>query len=51
MNYLNGGQSLNFSDIKNEIFYAVGAGSTVEDIMGYDTSNGNNYNFDLVPVP
>lgn len=49
MNYLNGGQSLNFSDIKNEIFYAVGAGSTVTDIMGYDTNNGNNYNFDLVP--
>ena len=49
MNYLNGGQSLDFSDIKNEIFYAVGAGSTVEDCMGYDTSNGNNYNFDLVP--
>lgn len=48
MNYLNGGQSLDFSDIKDEIFYAVGAGSTVEDIMGYDTSNGNNYNFDLV---
>lgn len=49
MNYLNGGQSLDFSDIKNEIFYAVGRGSTVEDYMGYDTSNGNNYNFDLVP--
>ena len=49
MNYLNGGQSLNFSDIKNEIFYAVGPGSTVEDYMGYDTSTGNNYNFDLVP--
>ena len=49
MNYLNGGQSLDFSDIKNEIFYAVGAGSTGEDYMGYDTSNGNNYNFDLVP--
>ena len=49
MNYLNGGQSLNFSDIKNEIFYAVGRGSTVEDCMGYDTSNDNNYNFDLVP--
>lgn len=49
MNYLNGGRHLNFSDIKNEILYAVGAGSTVEDIMGYDTSNGNNYyNFDLV---
>ena len=48
MNYLNGGKILDFSDIKNEIFYAVGAGSTVEDIMGYDTNNGNNYNFDLV---
>ncbi len=49
MNYLNGGRHLNFSDIKNEILYAVGAGSTVEDYMGYDTRNGNNYNFDLVP--
>ena len=51
MNYLNGGKILDFSDIKDEIFYAVGAGSTVTDIMGYDTSNGNgnNYNFDLVP--
>ena len=49
MNYLNGGKILDFSDIKDEIFYAVGAGSTVEDYMGYDTSNGNNYNFDLVP--
>ncbi len=49
MNYLNGGQSLNFSDIQNEILYAVGKGSTVTDYMGYDVSNGNNYNFDLVP--
>ena len=49
MNYLNGGKILDFSDIKDEIFYAVGAGSIVEDYMGYDTSNGNNYNFDLVP--
>lgn len=50
MNYLNGGKILDFSDIKDEIFYAVGRGSTVEDYMGYDTSNnGNNYNFDLVP--
>ena len=31
MNYLNGGASLNFSDIEKDIFYAVGAGSTVED--------------------
>ncbi len=49
MNYLNGGKILDFSDIKDEIFYAVGRGSTVEDCMGYDTSKGNNYNFDLVP--
>lgn len=34
MNYLNGGESLNFSDIRQEILYAVGAGSTVEDKMG-----------------
>lgn len=42
---------INFDAIANTILYAVGAGSTVEDIMGYDTSNGNgnNYNFDLVP--
>ena len=36
MNYLNEGVSLNFSDIKNDIFYAVGAGSVVEDKMGAD---------------
>ena len=41
MNYLNEGVSLNFSDIKNDIFYAVGAGSVVEDKMGAD--------FDFVP--
>lgn len=41
---------IKFAAIANTILYAVGAGSTVEDIMGYDTSNGNNYyNFDLVP--
>lgn len=34
MNYLNGGESLNFSDIQQEILYAVGDGSTVEDKMG-----------------
>lgn len=40
---------IDFNSIQNDILYAVGAGSTVEDIMGYDTRNGNNYNFDLVP--
>ena len=41
MNYLNNGESLNFNAIKNEIIYAVGAGSIVEDKMGSK--------FDLVP--
>lgn len=41
MNYLNGGKSLNFADIQNEIIYAVGAGSIVEDKMSSE--------FDLVP--
>lgn len=40
---------INFDAIANTILYAVGKGSTVTDIMGYDTSTGNNYNFDLVP--
>lgn len=40
---------IKFDAIANTILYAVGAGSTVEDIMGYDTSKGNKYNFDLVP--
>lgn len=41
MNYLNGGASLDFGAIKNEIIYAVGTGSIVEDKMGSK--------FDLVP--
>lgn len=38
-----------FASITKDIVFAVGKGSTVTDIMGYDTDNGNNYNFDLVP--
>ena len=34
MNYLNGGEILNFSDIRQEILYAVSAGSTVTDTIG-----------------
>ena len=34
MNYLNGGEILSFFDIQQEILYAVGAGSTVEDKIG-----------------
>lgn len=43
---------IDFNSIQNDILYAVGPGSIVEDYMGYDVSNGNNgnnYNFDLVP--
>ena len=34
MNYLNGGENLNFSDIKKKILYAVSAGSIVTDTIG-----------------
>lgn len=44
----NGGSTA-FSAITEDIVFAVGRGSIVEDYMGYDTSNGNNYNFDFVP--
>ena len=33
MNYLNGGENLNFSDIKKKILYAVSAGSIVTDTI------------------
>ncbi len=45
----NAGGSTAFSAITEDIVYAVGVDSTVTDYMGYDVSNGNNYNFDLVP--
>ena len=48
MNYLNGGRNLDFSTIRNEILYAVDAGSYVTDYMGYVE---NDYNFDLVNDP
>ena len=41
MNFLNGGSSINFDEIKNDILYAVDAGSTVVDKMGSE--------FDLIP--
>ena len=36
MNYLNGGNSLKFSDIEKKIIYAVDAGSYVKDVIGDD---------------
>lgn len=48
MNYLNGDRSLDFSTIRNEILYAVDAGSYVTHYMGYVE---NDYNFDLVNDP
>lgn len=45
--YLADGQSVSFTDIQNDIYYLVGAKSTVDDYMGYvDGQDG--YNFDLV---
>lgn len=45
MNYLNDGKILNFNDIENKIIYAVDAGSSVTDTMGYVEGD---YNFDFV---
>ena len=45
MNYLAGGKMVDFSAIRNDILYLVGAGSTVTDYMGYVEGD---YNFDFV---
>ena len=45
MNYLNGGKSLNFSDIRNDILYIVDSGSKIVDTMGYAADD---YDFDFV---
>lgn len=47
--YLGGNQDVNFESIKNDIYYALDAGSRVEDVIGYGTDNkGAKYNFDFV---
>lgn len=44
---ISGNGDVDFEDIQNDIYYLVGAGSTVDDYMGYvDGQDG--YNFDLV---
>ena len=45
MNYLAGDKKVDFSAIRNDILYLVGAGSTVTDYMGYVEGD---YNFDFV---
>ena len=45
MNYLAGGETVNFESIKNDILYYVGPRSTVTDVMGYVKDD---YNFDFV---
>ena len=47
MNYLNGGEILNFSDIRQEILYAVSAGSTVTDTIGEKFTFGGVDSFTL----
>lgn len=44
MDYLNDGASSGFEDIENQILYLLGAGSTVDEYMGYVEDD---YNFDL----
>lgn len=47
--YLGGNQDVNFESIKNDIYYALDAGSRVEDVIGSGTDNkGAEYNFDFV---
>lgn len=46
MNMLNGNSTLDFSTIENDILYLLDKGSTVDDYMGYDESEG--YDFDFV---
>ncbi|MGI5894032.1 MAG: hypothetical protein ACOX6P_05490 [Candidatus Merdivicinus sp.] len=49
MNYLSNGEEVDFTDIQNDIYYLLSAGSQVVDIIGYGTDNkGNSYNFDFV---
>ena len=46
--YLEAGEDA-FSNIQNDIFYLLAAGSSVVDVIGYGTDNaGNEYNFDFV---
>ena len=47
MNYLNDGASLKFSNIKNDIFYAVSTGSTVIDTIGEKFTFGGVDSFTL----
>ena len=47
MNYLNDGKSLSFSEIQNEVIYAVSAGSTVTDTIGNEFTFGGVKSFVL----
>jgi len=44
MNMLNGGATLDFNEIRDDLLYALGAGSYVEDYIGC----GDDYDFDFV---
>lgn len=49
MNYLANGEEVSFTDIQNDIYYLLAAGSKVVDVIGYGEDNkGNDYNFDFV---
>ncbi len=49
INYLAGGETVDFSTIEQQIIYLLDAGSKVKDVMGYGTdSEGNEYDFDFI---
>ncbi|MGN0968514.1 MAG: S-layer homology domain-containing protein [Oscillospiraceae bacterium] len=49
MNYLAGGQSVDFTAIQNDIYYLLDAGSKVVDVIGEGVHDDNkHYNFDFV---
>lgn len=52
MNYLSGGEEVSFTQIQNDIYYLLSAGSKVVDVMGFGFDNADNiYNFDFVDDP
>lgn len=49
MDYLAGGETVDFADIQNDIYYLLDKGSYVVDEIGSGTDNkSNGYDFDFV---
>ncbi len=49
MDYLSGGETIDFTDIQNDIYYLLDKGSRVVDVIGAGTDNrGSDYDFEFV---